>query len=137
MSAEPFGFSPVGEPAAHSDSLSRPHLPAVAAVSNGAKWSVRTLVRGGPKDSLLYDLIWYAPPTYGSAAFYASGNPFGEVRVWACSNVLALIGDAAIHANAYLTIPISEDQHKLVLCQIGPPLARDVTAAAVPDSTGN
>lgn len=57
--------------------------------------------------------------------------------MWACSNALALIRDAAIHANAYLTIPISEDQHKLVLCQLGPPPARDVMAAAVPDSTGN
>ncbi|HEV2201127.1 MAG TPA: hypothetical protein VGR73_15015 [Bryobacteraceae bacterium] len=65
------------------------------------------------------------------------GESLGEVQVWACSNALALIRDAAIHANAYLTIPISEDQHKLVLCQLGPPPARDVMAAAVPDSTGN
>lgn len=132
--ADPFGFSPVGEPAAHTDSLARPELPPFAGVASGAKWSARTLVWGGPKDGLLFNDLWYNPRTYASAVFYGSGNPSGEVRVWACSNLVALIRDAAIHANAYLTMPMSEDQRRLLLCQIGPAPAKDVRASEPADA---
>lgn len=135
--ADSLEFSPLGEPAAHSSSLSRPELPPTATVANGAKWPVRTLVWGGPKDSLLFDLIGYNPPTHAAAVLYDSGTPSGEVLVWACSNLWAFIHDAATHANAYLTMPMSEDQRKLLLCQIAPTPAKEVTASAVPDSAGH
>jgi hypothetical protein len=126
--ADSLEFSLVGGPAAHSDSLSRPSLPPFVPVSNGAKWSARTFVWGGPKEGFFYNEIWYNPPTYASAVFYSSGNPFGEVRVWACANLWAFVRAAAIHANAYLTMPMSENQRRLLLCQIGPAPAKEVSA---------
>jgi len=132
--ADALGVSPLGEPATRSSSLSRPELPPIAPLSNGPKWSVRTLVWGGPKDGLLFDEKWYNPPTYASVVFYASGTLSGEVRVWACSNLWAFIRDASIHANAYLTMPMSEDQRKLLLCQIGPTPTKEVGASESADT---
>ena len=113
IGAMPLDFRITGEPASPTEIVPAEVIskPAV----HVSMWGGRP----GSRDYLTNLLEWRYPRTGASIAIYQSGVKTAEAVFWSCYDFWDLIRDSAIHGDRFLSMPLSEDERRLLVCAIG------------------